>query len=217
MALRLYLSQTAFEIVRKELEEQPNPERKARLNGLWVRLDADGRAFYELRNERLPGPLMVPPALKQYVEYYSWLVPIWPDCPTQAIGRYEHATAQAVLDTAKEDLHRLTAHIYGQDLEHVCELYRKIRSGKAKLVESWEDEGLPTDGEGDHQDRQESLRFSCQSCQAEYAVSRKDLEGKSQLLTKCNKCGHDILIVRKPRPPEKKPGGNGPKDTNKPN
>jgi len=214
MTLRLFLSQAARDHIITEMGGRVIPEMRVKLNGVQVFLDADGRPFYEVKNDRVPLPLLTPSVLQDYVEYYSWVVPLWPNCPTQTLGLYEHETAQATVDLAKEDRSRLTAQIHGPKLEHVHQLYRMIRTGTAEPTETWEWEAQaseqatagrvpadapPDDSQAEYHGLTEDgwgLKILCKQCGAKYTLATQKLQGKNEVVFRCKKCGIKMHIRR---------------------
>lgn len=216
MSLHLFLNDEVHAAVVKALGGIM-PQKAVPFNGINVRLDADGRVYYEVKNEKGPWETMIPLPLKGYVECVSWWVSLSDSCPTRTVGRYEHETAEAIVDYHPENAEYRTARINGPEIERVYELYYQIRSGTARLVEFWE----VASADGQAADRESpqshtiklaaSGRFACPSCQAKFTLGTVEkYVDRGSIVFRCRKCGTHILLDMsglKTKPSDGKPAG----------
>ncbi len=154
MALRFYLNQEAHAQAVEQLGRDTFfPDRDGvNINGITVKVDSDIRPYYEVRNERVPLPLLIPPAIKDMVQHCSWLMPLWPNCPIQEPGIYSHESAEATIER-QDGGYKLMLHVYGPKIEDVYGLMRAIRAGRAEVVESWAWEIFPDAENGSDETR----------------------------------------------------------------
>lgn len=170
------------------------PQKAVPFNGIAIKLDADSRPFYEVRNEKGPWETMIPPPLKGHVECVSWWVTLPETCPTRTVGRYEHESAEAIVDYHPENIEFRTARINGPEIEAVYALYYQIRSGTAKLSESWQAEETEATQESPGAEIQGSAKFACGSCGAKYTMAMSKLARKTVKI-RCKKCGSTMIVV----------------------
>lgn len=218
MALRLYLSNEARELVMQQRRIDV-PGIKVRFKNIPICLDADGRPYYEVRNDQLPVSEITPPALREHVTCYSWLITLHRNCPTKTLGQYEYETATAKLDRT-EDGQRIKANIQGPNLEHVHALYRQIRAGAASPCESWDWEEPEEKGESQVQPQESStssqdpanspgemIVFACGKCGTKHAIDMDKLAGEKRVNVRCLNCKCTILLQIPDSPPQT--GGTG--------
>ncbi|MDD5437597.1 MAG: zinc-ribbon domain-containing protein [Patescibacteria group bacterium] len=220
MALRLYLSNEAREHILQKIGKVIVKGIKIRFKDVPICLDADGRPYYEVKNDQLPVSEITPPTLREHVTCYSWFITLHRNCPTKTLGQYKYETATAKLDRT-EDGQRIKAHIQGPNLEHVHALYRQIRVGSVSPSESWDWEEPEKDNvppvqanapsiisQEATQGSDKMISFTCGKCGAKYVIAADKLGGKKQILVRCQNC-QNAMKVSIPDIPPPQTGGNG--------
>ncbi|MFA5186178.1 MAG: zinc-ribbon domain-containing protein [Patescibacteria group bacterium] len=209
MSLHLFLNDVVHAATVKALGGIV-PQRAVPFNGINVRLDGDGRVYYEVKNEKGPWETMIPLPLKEYVEHVSWWVTLPETCPTRTVGRYEHETAEAIVDYHPDNEEFRTVRINGPDIEQVYLLYYQIRSGTAQLVECWQANGTDDSGAPTYSGPPlRPVKFACQSCGAKYTIAGEKIVGRTVKM-RCKKCGEPITVTSDgvvPKKDEGRPAG----------
>ncbi|MBI5654194.1 hypothetical protein HZC53_00855 [Candidatus Uhrbacteria bacterium] len=195
MSLFIFLDGKAYEESTKTLVGE-RANRMARFRGLIVRLDTDGRLYYEVKNEHGPVASLVPIPLRDRIEAISWQTFMPPDSPTQKVGRYVHQTAEAIVDHRNDRQGWKTMRISGPRIEHVYALYHQLRAGKAELTEEWQ---APKTQEAPTETKAIAkvptgvpLKMTCTKCKSKMVMPGDKVFAGVTYRVKCRRCGNIV-------------------------
>lgn len=195
MSLYIFLNEEAHAVATKGMSAGI-AYRTAELGGINVSLDADGRIYYEVRNETGPVVSLVPIPLRKYVESISWQTHLPPDSPTKIVGRYVHLSAEAIVDHRRDRQGWRTVRISGPVIDDVYQLYFQLRNGQAALLEPWQEPTEPSVSQEEtagEEPQPAQVSLTCQACQAKYTIAVEKVAGK-MVKVRCRKCGAAIRV-----------------------